>query len=199
METSSSDDSLPANKDLIWDVGATHYRERATRFVRQFENRLCVFSNSVEQLYTNYSMYLPEDQERNLIIIPDPYAFHDTFHHVERECVSQTSLYIIPGEVVKRPGLFIMMPSKNSAQKPKLLPLSQVLKLFIQHRPADDPFLPVLVKGDLKPFNKHLPCLRLHRLEPNKITRMSEFSRKDLRNAIVSRLEELQEYAQGLQ
>lgn len=194
------EDQLPSNKDLIWDLGNTDYRQKATDFVRQFENRLCVFSSTVEQLYTKYSMFLPDDQARNLIIIPDPYAFHDTFNYIDNAAISTTSLYIVPGEVVKKPGLYIMLPgNKAKGVKPKLLPMSQVLALFVNHRPANDPFLPVLVKGDLKPFNNHLPCLHLHRFHPDKISGLSPFAVKDAQNAIISRLEELASYAKSVE
>ena len=194
------EDQLPANRDLIWDLGNADYRQKATDFVRQFENRLCVFSSTVEQLYTKYSMFLPDGQDRNLIIIPDPYAFHDTFNYIENVAISKTSLYIVPGDIVKKDGLYIMLPgNKSKGVKTKLLPMTHVLKLFIKNRPADDPFLPVLAKGDLKPFNNHLPCLHLHRLHPNKISGLSPFAVKDAQNAIISRLEELEAFAKSLE
>jgi len=193
------EDELPANKDLIWDLGNTEYRQKATDFVRLFENRLCVYSSTVEQLYTKYSMIVPSVKDRNLIIIPDPYAFHDTFHSVDNESICQTNLYIVPGDIVKKPGLFIMKPgNKLKGVKSKLMPLSQVLKFFIKHRPAEDPFLPILVRGDLKPFNNHLPCLHLHRLYPDKISGLSAFAISDVKNAVISRLEELEDFAKSI-
>ena len=179
------------NSDLVWNLGVEEMRQKAREFVLKFENRLCVYSSSVRQLYTSYSMFLPGQQDSNLIILPDPYAFHDTFSHVNNEAVTQTSLFIVPGAVVNKPGFFIMVPSKD--KKSKLIPLSSAIKLFIDNRPKDDPFLPVLVKGDLKPFKNQLPCLHLHRLQPERITHLSTFSIKDMQHAIVSRLEQLQQ------
>lgn len=177
------------NSDLIWNLGVEEMRKRATRFVMDFENRLCVYSPSVEQIYTTYNMHVPRQQDHNLIILPDPFAFHDTFSHVNHEAVTQTALFIVPGDVIKRPGYFIMVPTKD--KKKKLLPLSHAIKIFVENRPADDPFLPILVKGDLKPFSNQLPCLHLHRLEPSKVKGLSGFAVHDMQKAIISRLEQL--------
>ena len=194
------EEKLPSNKDLIWDLGNADYRQKATDFVKQFENRLCVFSNTVEQLYTKYSMILPSAQDRNLIIIPDPYAFHDTFNYIDNAAISNTNLYIVPGEIANKSGLFIMLPgNKSKGVKAKLLPMSKVINIFINNRSASDPFLPVLAKGDLKPFNNHLPCLHLHRFRPEKISGLSPFAIKDAQNAIISRLEELEVFAKSLE
>ena len=42
--------SQAGNPDLIWDLDSLARRELAERFIRLFENRLCVWSESVEQL-----------------------------------------------------------------------------------------------------------------------------------------------------
>ena len=52
------------NKDLVWDLEAFNQRQRAIDFVMGFENRLCVFSGSVEQLYTNYNIFFPNEEDR---------------------------------------------------------------------------------------------------------------------------------------
>lgn len=70
---------LPENSDLAWDLDEFAQAQRAMEFVRQFESTLCVFSPSVEQIYSNYNMYFPEDWDRKLVILPDAGAFHDTF------------------------------------------------------------------------------------------------------------------------
>lgn len=50
-------DAIERNNDLVWDITAFNQRQRAIDFVMGFENKLCVFSNPVEQLYTNYNIF----------------------------------------------------------------------------------------------------------------------------------------------
>jgi hypothetical protein len=45
------------NNDLVWDLDSFQKRQRAQDFVMGFENQLCVYSGSVEQLYTNYNIF----------------------------------------------------------------------------------------------------------------------------------------------
>ena len=50
---------LPENPDLAWDLEEFNHRQRAMDFVMQFESTMCVYSPSVEQLYTTYNMFFP--------------------------------------------------------------------------------------------------------------------------------------------
>ncbi len=179
-----------SNQDLIWDLGADYLRTKAKDFVLNFEGRMCVYSKSVRQLYSNYTMHMPAQQDRNLVILPDPYAFHDTFNHVDSNAISQTSMFIVPGEFARKEGFFLRVPTRD--RKSRLIPLHEAVKHFIKAN-KDEPFLPVLVKGDLKPFKNRIPYLHLHRINPMKLRTLSRFVIKDMQNTIIKRLEELAE------
>ena len=75
MEHQEVDLAKPQNQDLIWDLGAMGRRELAERFIQLFENRLCVYSESVSQLYTNYNLHFPSEMGRKMVVLPNPYAF----------------------------------------------------------------------------------------------------------------------------
>ena len=107
MEEDNVETELPQNPDLAWDLDDFNNRQRATDFVMQFEHTMCVYSPTVQQLYTNYNMFFPKEWERKLVILPDPTAFHDTFFYIDSQAVVATGLYIIPGELVRKPGLFL--------------------------------------------------------------------------------------------
>ena len=74
MEHQEVDLSKPQNQDLIWDLDSMARRELAERFIQLFENRLCVYSESVSQLYTNYNLHFPSEQGRKMVVLPNPYA-----------------------------------------------------------------------------------------------------------------------------
>ena len=88
------------NRDLVWDLDAFNQRQRAIDFVMGFENKLCVYSDSVEQLYTNYNIFFPKEEDRRLVILPNPYAHHDIFHGLPEAAISATGLNIIAGDMV---------------------------------------------------------------------------------------------------
>ena len=99
MEHQEVDLAKPQNQDLIWDLGAMGRRELAERFIQLFENRLCVYSESVSQLYTNYNLHFPSEMGRKMVVLPNPYAFHDTLHGIEAVAVRKTGLCVMPGLV----------------------------------------------------------------------------------------------------
>ena len=178
------------NPDLAWDLDFTN-RQRAQNFVMQFESTLCVYSPSVQQVYTSYNMYFPKDWDRKLVILPDPSAFHDTFNFVIHDAVVATGLYIIPGELIEKQGLYLANVDHNRSLGKKQIPFEPGLKTIMSRRSDDDPFLPVLAKGDLREFEQSWPVLHLHRVKPALLTELSEFDRASLRSVITEKLESL--------
>jgi len=176
---------LPENPDLAWDLEEFNHRQRAMDFVMQFESTMCVYSPSVEQLYTTYNMFFPSELERKLVILPDPTVYHDTFFHIDSAAVVATGLYIIPGELIDRQGLFLSNVSED-----RTLGKRRCLSIMT-NRPDEDPFLPVLAKGDLREFEQSWPVMHLHRVKPLTLPDLSDLDRTSLGNVITEKLESL--------
>lgn len=180
------------NKDLVWDLNEGSKRQRAQQFVLGFENKLSVYSESVEQLYTNYNIFFPKEETRKLVILPNPYAHHDTFHGVSLSSVKATGLFIVPAAAGGKKGALSMaIPSKATGAKLRIVPLELGLELINRHRPPDKPFLPVLVKGDLRQLDEQTPCLHLHALQVQTLSTLSDLEIRDINRVILARLDEL--------
>lgn len=180
------------NKDLVWDLDIFKKRKRAQDFVMGFENHLCVYSGSVEQLYTNYNIFFPKEENRKLVILPNPYAHHDTLQGIVEEAVRPTGLFIVPADPDgTSQRLNIILPLKAGDQRGRAVPLEVGLKLINQKRPSGKPFLPVLVKGDLRELNEETPCLHLHMLNLGHLPKLSEMDVKDIERVVLERLEKL--------
>ena len=180
------------NKDLVWDLNVFQRRKMARSFVVGFENKLCVFSGSVSQLYTNYNIFFPQEEDRKLVILPDPYAPHDTFHGIREDAVRPTGLLLVPADVSDPAGrLNLILPLKSGENSHRKVPLNVGLNLINRKRPADKPFLPVLMKGDLRELNQTTPCLHLQSLALDKMPLLSELETKDIQQVILNRLHEL--------
>ncbi|MFC3681527.1 hypothetical protein [Bacterioplanoides pacificum] len=176
------------NTDLVWDLHSLNQHQRAMNFVKQFENRLCVFSSSVKQLYTNYSIFFPEEADRQMVILPDPYAFHDTFSHLNANAVQSTGLHVIPGNLIGKQGLYLVISHKNKNVRSVPIPFQEGMRQILRRSNSDDPFLPVLMKGDLREFNDKLPCLHLNRLRLSELNSLSSLEREGIRTVITDKL-----------
>lgn len=179
------------NIDLEWSLDRFEKREKARAFVKQFESLLCVYSPSVEQIYSNYSLDFPARENSKMVVLPNPFAFHDTFNNIESEHVVDTGLFIIPGAMVKQEGLFLMPSNQSRAAKATPLPLKMAIAKMLTSQESNDPFLPVLVKGDLREFKAEHACLHLHRIKVKQLARLSIFQQKDIQRAIVDKLKQL--------
>jgi hypothetical protein len=199
MEHQEVDLDRPQNQDLIWDLDTMARRELAERFIKLFENRLCVYSESVRQLYTNYNLHFPHDQGRKMVVLPNPYAFHDTLHGIEAHAVRKTGLCVLPGVVLGKPGLLLTTQIKDGGPAPKTMPFKRALAQIISNqKKAGDVFLPVMMKGDLREFDQQMPYIHLHRLQVTRLSRLSSFERDDIQQTITRKLLMLYRQADGL-
>lgn len=183
--------ALPENPDLAWDIGAGIDRDIARDFIMQFETTLCVYSPTVEQLYATYNIFFPEEYDRKMVILPDPTAFTDTFNGIVNEAVTVTGLYIIPGELIDKSGLFLANVTKERTLGNRRIPFEAGMRTIMKSRPAQDPFLPVLAKGDLRAFEQSWPVLHLHRIKLEALSERSELDRTNIQNSILEKLETL--------
>ncbi|MFT0622984.1 hypothetical protein ACMHYQ_10070 [Ectopseudomonas guguanensis] len=199
MQHQEVDFSRPQNQDLIWDLDSMARRELAERFIKLFENHLCVYSESVGQLYTNYSLHFPSDLGRKMVVLPNPYAFHDTLHGIDRQAIRKTGLCVLPGRVVGKPGLLLSTQIKDGCPAPKTMPFKPALAQIISNqKKIGDLFLPVLMKGDLREFDQQMPYIHLHRLQLARLERLSSFERDDIQQTITRKLLMLYRQADSL-
>ncbi|WP_353349295.1 hypothetical protein [Oceaniserpentilla sp. 4NH20-0058] len=176
------------NTDLVWGLEHISQHQHATDFVKRFENKLCIFSPSVRQIYSNYSIFFPEDQDRNMVVLPDPYAFHDTFNKIPEEAVQATGLHIIPGETIDRKGLYIVITQKGKNVRSIPIPFKEGLRQILKRFQGNDPFLPILKKGDLREFDSTMPCLHLHRLRLSALNNLSSLEKQSIKNIISEKI-----------
>jgi len=176
------------NKDLVWDLDNFSQRQRAIEFIMGFENKLCVFSNSVEQLYTNYNLFFPKEENRKLVVLPNPYAHHDNFNSIPEYAIVSTGLNIIPGEMVGKKGAHLTIPFRSGKSSYRAVTIQIGLRVVNQHRPPEKPLLPVVMKGDLREINASTPCLHLHSINLDRLTKLSSMEQQGIRKVIIDRM-----------
>jgi hypothetical protein len=153
----------------------------------------------VRQLYTNYNLHFPHDQGRKMVVLPNPYAFHDTLHGIEAHAVRKTGLCVLPGVVLGKPGLLLTTQIRDGGPAPKTMPFKRALAQIISNqKKAGDVFLPVMMKGDLREFDQQMPYIHLHRLQVTRLSRLSSFERDDIQQTITRKLLMLYRQADSL-
>ncbi len=180
------------NRDLVWDLDSLNQRQQAIDFVMGFENKICIYSGSVEQLYTNYNIFFPKEESRKLVILPNPYAHHDTYQGIPEGAVTATGLHIIPGGPPHNPTLQLTIPFKSGKTKYRTVPLQVGLRVINQRRPPNRPLLPIVMKGDLRELDSQTPCLHLHCIHLGRLDKMSSLDSNSIRQVISERLSVMQ-------
>ncbi len=66
---------------------------------------------------------------------------------------------------------------KDRSLGDRRIPFEKGMRTLMHNRPADDPFLPVLAKGDLRGFEESWPVLHLHRVKLSELGERSELDR----------------------
>jgi hypothetical protein len=65
------------------------------------------------------------------------------------------------------------------------------MRKLMGNRPEEDPFLPVLAKGDLRGFERTWPVLHLHRIKLEALDMHSALDLTNIKNVITEKLESL--------
>lgn len=180
---------LQGHGDLAWDLDAITDRCQAIAFLQRFENRLCIYSAYAQKLYSHYSFVIPQTAEGGITLLPDEQAWRATFHDIPAQAVEPTGVHILPGETLGQAGLYLRVPSENRLVASKELPFRAGLKLLVQRYQArGEPFLPVLIKEELREFEARMPSLHLHRINPARLSQGSPVDIAGIERAIVEHL-----------
>lgn len=180
-----------SNRDLVWDLDQFKQQKLAQEFVLQFENRICVYSGSVEQIYTNYNVFFPKEENRKIVILPNPFAHHDIFHSVPEHAVKPTGLMIVPDYYSADKKMMLRIPLRKGAEPYRLVPLNAGLRLINSRRPPDQPLLPMLVKGDLRELDQSTPSLHLHSINLAKVGNLSAMEIAGIKAVVLDKMDRL--------
>lgn len=173
------------NVDLVWQLNSLHRFQAASELIKRFENKLCIYSSGRKQLYSNYSLFFPEDQSKSMVVLPDPYAFQDVFSQIPSCAVQATGLHLISGETINRPGLYLIMKCKKTGKQSTPIEFTEGIRHLYKRFAHQDPFLPVLMQGDLTEFDEQTPCIHLHRLRLPQLFQLSPQEKQHLKNVIT--------------
>lgn len=176
------------SQQLIWNLAGIVYKEQAVNFLKRFEESLCVFSGTVEQVYANYNIWPVTADSSKLLVLPNSSAHHDTFQDVSNEAVVKTGLFIVPGEAIGSKGLLLAKRSPKTG-KFVFVPLASGLRKVAEKMPRDEPFLPVITNKDLRELNKAAPILHLHRVKPSLLKELSRFDASSLQSTIQTKMD----------
>jgi hypothetical protein len=176
---------LDNNQDLTWDFTQVDQKDKAKEFINFFKNKLCIFSPSVNKIYTNYNFLFPEGLQCKMVVLPNRYSFHDTVSNISSDAITPTGLHIIPGSRINKKEPYLVISHSNPNIKSIPIPFKKGIKLILERQHSDNPFLPILTRGDLRQFNETTPSLHLNRLNINKLTSLSQFEREDIKHVII--------------
>lgn len=180
--------SNPENPDLVWDLNSITHKNQAVVFLNRFESSLCVFSVSVSQLYANYKIQSINNAE-NLVILPDPYAWHDTFQSIPSACIKGTGLFIVPGQAIGGSEDLYLLQKSRKTGKYKTMELDQGIALARKASPEKRPFLPVIMNQDLRQLPNRAPLLHLHRVDTQGLEHLSGFQIDDIAKTITTKID----------
>ncbi|CAM3735688.1 hypothetical protein [Parendozoicomonas haliclonae] len=179
------------NKDLLWDIATLRGKQKAVDFFKEVCGAFCVYSPSVSQLYTSYEVFWRPGSD-GLAVLPNPYAFHDTFSFIPESVITTTGIRVIPGDAVGRhEQVMISIPIKGGKMSPPV-PVERALELIrTKYQQHGRQFLPVITRGDLREFRKNSPYLHLHVMNEKLLTQMSSLDRYNVQGVICERLHRL--------
>jgi hypothetical protein len=176
------------NLDLIWELDYITDKSKAQVFLKNFEEKLCVYSPSVGQLYTRYEIISPVLKNDSLVVHPSYQDITASYSHINNDAILPTNVFIVSGEVLNKEGLFMVIKPQGGTKGLKAVPLMEGLKKIQSVFCSDDPFLPVMVKGGLRELSKNIPCLNISRIKLSALRQSSKLECNSIRTNIFEKL-----------
>lgn len=178
-------------RDLVWSLESFTSPDNAMNFFDAFKNSFLIYSYSVEKLYAEYTTQLtgPAGRQR-LVVLPDFNKYESIFNRITAEAIIDTSVLIFP--YVKDGKTRLVLSGHTKAEKRlEKLPLKQGLKALRMGYFDAPTAIPTLMLGDLREFpEKKLPYLKLHCIEPSRLSGLSAFERRDIEKGAWAKLEQ---------
>jgi len=178
------------NGDLKWDISHLSQKKQAANFLKCFEQKLCVYSPSVKQLYSKYSMNIPAYFKGNMVILPDPYGFNENFSNIPTSAIQKSAIHIIPGST-STPEKYYIVASLKGGRTSNPIAFKRAMEKLICLSNDKETFLPVITKGDLREFNLEQPCIHLHTLKLSKLDSLSPLQKNSLKNTIIDLIKQI--------
>lgn len=178
--------------NLYWDLTHNTNKLSALSFFKHIAAGFCVYSPNVEKLYSHFEVVLPKESKEHLIILPDPYTFHDTFNHINEKYLVNTGILLIPGECINKHGIIIAIP-KTKKKTYRLLPFRIGSQLVLNRfkEKSQSAFLPILLNPDLRGFHSARPFIHLFRLRLDEIDELSSSEKIEISTSISNKLSHL--------
>lgn len=171
-------------RDLVWNLEGFTSPLTATKFFEAFKGGFMVYSSSVQKLYCEYTTSLtgPEGRRR-MVLLPDFNQYEAIFNHIDDSAIVETSLIVYPRVKDGRTQIMVRGTATGSGKK-ETLTLKAGLKAAKMGYFEQGALIPVLMLGDLREFPElKLPYLSVHHVDLNRIDRLSEFEKTDIKRS----------------
>ena len=187
-------DNKPNNKkNLVWSLEGVSDRERSMQFLLMFQDTFPVYHRYMEQLYLRYSFTRPPGADQ--IIIEPSYQLHERINRVTEDALEEQHIYILPGEVVNQPGLYMRYPRMRGGDLSETVTAglaASIKVLYLEFRVRKQPLIPVFSKQTIRDYQEAgLPNMELALYNLEKDPHLSPFNRDDIFHSIYNRLLDL--------
>jgi hypothetical protein len=190
---SAADSEQSTKKSLVWSLEGVSDHERSMQFLLMFQDTFPVYHRYMEQIYLRYSFTRPPGASQ--VIIEPSFQLHERINRVTEDALEEQHIYILPGEVVDKPGLFMRYPRMRRGDLSETVTanLATAIKvLYLEFQLRKERLIPVFSKQTIRDYQQAgLPNMELALYNLDKDPHLSPFNRDDIFHAIYQRLLDL--------
>jgi hypothetical protein len=186
----SQNNSTPEKKkNLVWTLEGITNQDEAMQFLMLFEDTFPVYHRYMEQIYFRYSFLIPRGS--NKVTIEPSYQLHERLNRVSEDALEDRHMYILPGDVIGKSGLYMKYPRMRRAELSDSMTakLSQAIKvLYYEFKVQGEQIIPVFSKQTIREYEEGMPNMELSLYNLKLNPRLSPFLRDDIFNSIFERI-----------
>ena len=182
--------STDKKANLVWSFEGLSDHEAAMQFLMLFEDTFPVYHRYMEQLYLRYSFVRPPGGSQ--IIIEPSFQLHERINRVTEDALEDQQIYILPGQIVNKTGLFMRFPRFRRTDLSDEITANLTASIKVLYHEAKlrkQRVIPVFSKQTIREYQQAgVPNMELSLYNLDNDPHLSPFNREDVFNTIYARL-----------
>lgn len=139
------------------------------KFLQAFENKLFIYSPSVEKIYLNYSFIFPNKDSNNIAILPNHKDEISKVHNIPLKYISKKHyISVMPADIIDSSGTVVKILNSEKMTPSKYFHIElDILKKInkeIKEIHSHD-FYPILLTNGIRTLHNYLPVIDVYHLD----------------------------------
>lgn len=184
---------MTENFEILKNLKEIENSAAVFNFLKAFENKLFIYSPSVEKIYLNYSFIFPNKELNNIAILPNHKDEMSKVHNISIKYISKKPyVSVMPADIIDGNGTVVKILNSDTINSSKYLKIELDIIKKIQDEITNihgHDFYPIVLTNGIRRLHESLPVIDIYHLDLIELEKdgiISNFDLFTIRNFLIS-------------